>query len=86
MQERTCKKAHVYAGRQVEVGCRFKVELGDVELMLALGRIEREEGDFVPGHVARDMVAGWPGDYATRDMSASQDQPRQKRAYNRKAA
>jgi hypothetical protein len=84
MPERICKSPHEYAGRQVEVGQRFHVEPADVELMLAMGRIEREEGDKAPGYVPRDMAAGWAGGYATREMVA---QPRPKRAtLQRKAA
>lgn len=81
MPERISKESHEYAGRPVKVGDRFHVEPGDVAIMLAMGRIEREEGDSVPAHVSRDMVATWPNGYATRDMGV-----RQKRTYTRKAA
>lgn len=81
MQERTCKKAHVYAGRQVEVGDRFSVGPADIELMLSLGRIEREQDDKVPGYVPRHMIGEWAGGYQTREMVAAP-----KRAYIRKAA
>jgi hypothetical protein len=81
--ERICKMAHEYAGRQVEVGDRFEVEPGDVALMLAMGRIQREEGDEVPAHVARDLASTWPDCYNTRAMTAARGS---KRAYNRKAS
>lgn len=83
MPDRICKAPHEYGGRRHHVGERFHVEPGDVEVMLSLGRIEREESDPVPGYVPRDMAATWAGGYQTRDMSA---EPREKRTYTRKAA
>ena len=71
MPERLCKVPHTYAGRQIEVGQRFEVDPADVELMLAMGRIEREDGDKVPAHVNARDAATWPNTYTTRDMSAA---------------
>ena len=68
MPERTCKTTHEYAGRQVDVGQRFHVEPADVDLMVAMGRIEKEEGDKVPDHVAHSQAAAWP-QYENRAMS-----------------
>lgn len=70
MPERICAIAHEYAGRQVKVGDRFEVEPGDVELMLATGRVQRESDDRVPGYVSRDMAANWPHGYQTAAMTA----------------
>lgn len=69
---RICKVPHEYAGRQVEVGERFDVEPAHVELAVALGRVEREPDDIVPGYVTRDMAANWPNAYSPRAMSAKQ--------------
>jgi hypothetical protein len=72
MIERTCKLPHEYGGRQIEVGQRFTLEPADVALAVALGRIEREDSDPVPGFVPRDMAANWPNTYSTRAMTAGQ--------------
>lgn len=68
MQERISKVAHEYAGRKLTVGEVFECAPRDVKLLLALGRIEPEEGE--PGYVERDMTAGNAGEYRTRDMNA----------------
>lgn len=86
MKQRTCKAPHVYGGRAREVGERFPVEPGDVEVMLAMGRIEREKSDSVPGYVPRDMAASWAGGYATRDMTSDVQGTAAKRGYQRKVA
>lgn len=83
MPERICKTPHEYAGRQVEAGQKFHVEQADVALMVATGRVEREEGDAVPGYVSRDMSAGWPGNYKTAAITAA---PRRKGGNQRRAA
>lgn len=48
--ERIAKTAHEYAGRDLKPGDRFEVEAPHVPLLLALERIEPEEGE--PGFVA----------------------------------
>lgn len=53
MPERTSKVAHEYAGRQLTAGERFEVEPQHVVLLLAIGRIEPEEGEA--GYIARDV-------------------------------
>lgn len=53
MIERISKIAHQYAGRELAVGDRFKVEPQDVNLLLALGRIEPVEGE--PGYLSRQL-------------------------------
>lgn len=82
MQERISKVAHEYAGRQLKVGDAFDIEPDHVPLLLALGRIEPAECEL--GYVARDMSAGAPAEYRTRDMNA--ETPCVKRGYKRKAA
>ncbi len=69
---RTCKTPHEYSGVQRKPGEQFEVEQQHVELLVGLGRIEREEGDVVPAHVSRDQAASWPASgYLTRDMNAA---------------
>lgn len=76
MQERVCKVAHWYGGRDRVVGERFPVEPQHVVLELALGRIEPVEGE--DGFVCLNMVVAETPVYMTRDMQA-------KRKYERKA-
>jgi hypothetical protein len=73
MPERTCKVALQYAGRDVGVGERFNVEAKDVELLLTIGWIEPEEGEEV--YVTRDMAAGEPEEYKTREMQPAKRKP-----------
>lgn len=83
MHRRVAKVAQEYAGRQVDVGETFDVDQQDLELLIAIGRVEREDGDAVPGFVKRDVVATTPANYNTRDMVA---QPLGKRQHQRKGA
>jgi hypothetical protein len=83
MPKRIAKVAQEYAGRDLQPGDPFDVEPQHVELLLLLDRIEPEEGE--PGYVARDMTAGAPEGYRTRDMEKQDDQPRVKRKYTRAA-
>lgn len=70
MVQRVSKARHEYAGCQVEVGDKFEVEAADVELMVAIGRIERDEADRVPSFVHPSRSADWPGTYSTRELRA----------------
>lgn len=63
--QRISKAEHEYGGRRLKVGDRFHVEPKDVELLLALGRIEPEEGEA--GYRTRDMAAAASREYQTRD-------------------
>jgi hypothetical protein len=71
MPERISKVSHEYAGRQVKVGERFNVDAADVELMVAMGRVERDVEDKIPAFVHPTKSADWPNTYATRDMNAA---------------
>lgn len=70
MPARVSKVIHEYAGRQIKVGETFDVHEADVDLMLAIGRIERMDTDRVPDHVSSSMAAEWPNGYSTRAMTA----------------
>lgn len=69
MPERVSKVEHEYAGRRLKVGERFDCEPQHVAMMLAIGRVEPEEGE--PGYVGRDLQAGGPTNYMTRDLQAA---------------
>lgn len=69
MPERIAKVAQEYAGRQIGVGETFQVEAEHVYLLLTIGRIEPVEGES--GYEVRDMTAGAPAAYMTRDMQPS---------------
>ncbi len=78
MALRISKIAHEYPyGCHRQVGERFEADSQDVELLLRLGRIESEVGEY--GYVGEKSIT--PQIYETRDMSA-----KQKRKYERKAA
>jgi hypothetical protein len=63
-QQRTSKTTHEYAGRVLSKGDMFECEQQDIPLLLAIGRIEPEEGE--KGYQTRDMRAGKPGRYKTK--------------------
>ncbi len=71
MPERTARVDLDYARRHVKVGERFHVEPHDVDLLLKVGLIEPDEGD--PGYETRDLSAGAPAPYMTRDMQARRE-------------
>jgi len=52
MPKRTSRVAQEYAGRAIGVGERFEVEEQHIYLLLAIGRIEPEEGET--GFARRD--------------------------------
>lgn len=53
MPKRMSRIAQEYSGRAVAVGERFEVEAQDVSLLLAIGRIEPEEGEA--GYIRREL-------------------------------
>lgn len=55
--QRTCKTEHYYGGKVRTPGEKFDVQPGDLEFEIETGRVEREDGDPVPGYKTRDMVA-----------------------------
>ena len=69
MPERICKLAHNYGGRHRHVGDAFEVEQRHVEIMLRLGRIEPQSGEY--GYETRDMQAAPAVGYQTRDLSGT---------------
>lgn len=76
MPTRISKTQHEYPyGHRRKVGEAFEVDQKDVDLLLALGRIEPEQAI-----VSHD---GSAIEYQTRAMSA--DAPREKRGHARKA-
>lgn len=75
--QRISKVTHEYAGRQLKVGEAFDCDQAHVHLLLALGRIEREDID-APKQFST-------GQYSRRDMVA-EGTLHAKRKYTRKAA
>jgi hypothetical protein len=69
MPERISKVAHEYAGRQLSKGDKFECEEQHVNLLLAIGRLEPEEGE--EGYQTRDMRAGKGGGYKRKNMEAA---------------
>lgn len=61
MPDRISKTEHEYAGRRLSKGDMFHVEQQDIPLLLAIGRIEPEEGE--EGYLTRDMRASKPSAY-----------------------
>lgn len=73
MSMRTSKIAHEYPfGCPREVGERFEVAPQEVDVMLRLGRIEPEPGEF--GYIEPTDQAAERTEYKTRDMTASKRQ------------
>ncbi len=66
MSEYKAKMPVWYAGRNHAVGDMFRVEPHDVPVMLDAGVIEHAADE------KRDMTAGAPAPYMTRDMQAEQ--------------
>lgn len=84
MPLRKSKTSHEYPyGHPRVAGEEFEVASSDVDVLLALGRIEPEAGDAKPSYARRDMVPGENGLFLDRAMVA--EQGRGKRQYNRKA-
>lgn len=71
MPIRISKTEHEYPyGHPRIAGEKFEVAPGDVDLLLALGRIEAEKEDARPSYARRDMVPGANGLFHNRAMSA----------------
>lgn len=70
-QKRVSRVAQEYAGRQLQVGDTFECDAEHVGLLLAMGRVEREEGD--PPAPNFGLHRGEPSQtYRTRDLKAKQ--------------
>jgi len=67
MPTRISKTTHEYAGRVLSKGDEFEVEQEHIPLLLAIGRIEPEEGE--EGYLTRDMHAGKPAAYKRKDIT-----------------
>lgn len=86
MPIRTSKTEHEYPyGHRRRVGDRFRVDESDVDVLLALGRIESEPGE--QGHVPGSKPEVPAQDiYATRDMTAARAAATGRAGRNRRAA
>lgn len=70
MLHRIAKVDQQYAQRMVKVGEGFLVEPRDVPLLIAIGRIDPQADDPVPGFMPRSAQEQPAQGYATRIMTA----------------